>query len=85
MVGLRAKVLGRLGRTTSPHPRACALSCPSRVIAGAGPYGVPALSLAALLSDLTGGAAFASVTLELLRGTSGAATMITPRRAGHTS
>jgi hypothetical protein len=28
MVGLRAKVLGRLGRKPSPHPRACALSCP---------------------------------------------------------
>src|SRR5215212_1701266 len=29
MVGLQAMVLGRLGRKPSPHPRACALSCPS--------------------------------------------------------
>jgi hypothetical protein len=36
MVGLRAKVLGRLGRKPSPHPRACALSCPSLVVYRAG-------------------------------------------------
>src|SRR5215210_2894375 len=36
MVGLRAKVLGRLGRKPSPHPRACALSCPSPAIYGPG-------------------------------------------------
>jgi hypothetical protein len=29
MVWLQAMVLGRLGRKPSPHPRACALSCPS--------------------------------------------------------
>src|SRR5215216_93879 len=29
MVGLQAMVLGRLGMMASPHPRACALSCPS--------------------------------------------------------
>src|SRR5215217_7473840 len=47
MVGLRAKVLGRLGRKPSPHPRACALSCPSLVVyragvlqGGSGPYTV---------------------------------------------
>jgi hypothetical protein len=39
MVGLRAKVLGRLGRTTSPHPRACALSCPSLVVYRTGALG----------------------------------------------
>ncbi len=31
---LRVVVLGRLGRTPSPHPRACALSCPSPAIIG---------------------------------------------------
>ena len=36
MVGLRAMVLGRLGRKPSPHPRACALSCPSLAISGPG-------------------------------------------------
>jgi hypothetical protein len=46
MVGLRAKVLGRLGRTSSPHPRACALSCPSLAIYGSGSCcGAPALIL----------------------------------------
>src|SRR5215210_6021651 len=39
MVGLRAKVLGQLGRTSSPHPRACALSCPSSAIYGPGSLG----------------------------------------------
>src|SRR5215212_12232857 len=34
MVGLRAKVLGRLGRR--PHPRASALSCPSLAVGGPG-------------------------------------------------
>src|SRR5215212_9955957 len=29
MVGLQAMVSGQLGRKPSPHPRACALSCPS--------------------------------------------------------
>jgi hypothetical protein len=38
-VGLRAKVLGRLGRKPSPHPRACALSCPSSAIYGPGSLG----------------------------------------------
>src|SRR5215212_11975478 len=32
MVGLRAKVLGQMGWTTSPYQRACALSCPSLAI-----------------------------------------------------
>src|SRR5215213_11900318 len=36
MVGLRAKVLGQMGWTTSPYQRACALSCPSLVIYGPG-------------------------------------------------
>ena len=47
MVGLRAMVLGRLGRKPSPHPRACALSCPSPAIRGPGSLGHltrPALS-----------------------------------------
>jgi hypothetical protein len=38
MVGLRAKVLGRLGTEVSPHPGACALSCPSRAVYGPGSY-----------------------------------------------
>src|SRR5919112_5325561 len=48
MVGLQAMVLGRMGRKPSPHPRACALSCPSP-FAGRGShtsqagYGAPAL------------------------------------------
>ena len=33
---MRAKVLGRLGWKPSPHPRACALSCPSPAIYGPG-------------------------------------------------
>jgi hypothetical protein len=40
MVGLRAKVLGRLGRKPSPHPRACALSCPSLAVYRAGAFGL---------------------------------------------
>src|SRR5215218_1457769 len=36
MVGLRAKVLGQMGWTTSPYQRACALSCPSLAIYGPG-------------------------------------------------
>src|SRR5687767_9985585 len=39
MVGLEAMVLGRLGRKPSPHPRACALSCPSSAIYGPGSLG----------------------------------------------
>jgi hypothetical protein len=46
-VGLRAKVLGRMGWTTSPHPRAGALSCPSLAIYGPGSYGAPALRIRA--------------------------------------
>jgi hypothetical protein len=39
-----AKVLGRLGRKPSPHPRACALSCPSRpTVEGPGSFGISAL------------------------------------------
>jgi hypothetical protein len=34
-----------LGRKPSPHPRACALSCPSRGFYGPGSYGAPALTL----------------------------------------
>ena len=41
MVGLRAKVLGRMGWTTSPYLRAGALSCPSLAIYGPGLYGAP--------------------------------------------
>ena len=37
--GLEAMVLGRLGRKLSPHPRACALSCPSSAIYGPGSLG----------------------------------------------
>jgi hypothetical protein len=36
MLSLRAMVLGRMGWTTSPHPRACALSCPSPATYGPG-------------------------------------------------
>src|SRR5215203_6964880 len=39
MVGLRAKVLGQMGWTTSPYQRACALSCPSPAIYGPGSLG----------------------------------------------
>src|SRR5215208_1385531 len=39
MVGLQAMALGRLGRKPSPHPRACALSCPSSAIYGPGSLG----------------------------------------------
>src|SRR5215218_1315346 len=42
IVGLRAKVLGRLGRTENSQPRACALSCPSPTIYGPGSYGAQA-------------------------------------------
>src|SRR5215217_1745240 len=45
MVGLRAKVLGQMGWTTSPYQRACALSCPSLAIFGPGSYGAPAFIL----------------------------------------
>src|SRR5215208_4838166 len=39
MVWLQAMVLGRLGRKPSPHPRACALSCPLLAIYGPGSLG----------------------------------------------
>jgi hypothetical protein len=39
MVWVRAKVLGRLGRKPSPHPGACALSCPSLAVYGPGSLG----------------------------------------------
>src|SRR5215212_3317517 len=39
MVGVQAMVLGRVGRKPSPHPRACALSCPSPTICGPGSVG----------------------------------------------
>src|SRR5918993_2075010 len=39
MVGVQAMVLGRLGRKPSPHPRVCALSCPSPTIRGPGSLG----------------------------------------------
>src|ERR687893_1203215 len=45
MVGVQAMVLGRLGMKPSPHPRACALSCPSpfavRDCWGSGLYNAP--------------------------------------------
>ena len=41
MVWVRAKVLGRMGWTTSPYLRAGALSCPSLAIYGPGLYGAP--------------------------------------------
>src|SRR5215208_8015835 len=47
IVWLRAKVLGRMGWTTSPYLRACALSCPSLAIDGPGSYGAPAFRFAA--------------------------------------
>src|SRR5215210_6989504 len=46
IVWLRAKVLGRMGWTTSPHLRAGALSCLSLAIDGPGSYGAPAFLLA---------------------------------------
>src|SRR5919107_5476035 len=36
IVWLRATVLGRLGWKPSPHPRACALSCPPPAVYGPG-------------------------------------------------
>ena len=42
MVGVRAKVLGQMGWTTSPYQRAGALSCPSLAIYGPGSYGISA-------------------------------------------
>src|SRR5215203_592662 len=39
MVGVRAKVLGRMGWTTSPYLRASALSCPSLVVYRTGALG----------------------------------------------
>src|SRR5215212_7551521 len=39
MVGLQAMVSGQLGRKPSPHPRACALSCPAP-FAGRGSAGL---------------------------------------------
>src|SRR5215204_1600859 len=45
IVWLRAKVLGRMGWTTSPHLRAGALSCPPLAIYGPGSYGAPAFIL----------------------------------------
>ncbi len=51
MVGLRAKVLGRLGRKPSPHPRASALSCPSLDIYRPElPDGAPAFIMLPLLA-----------------------------------
>src|SRR5215212_8729837 len=50
MVGLQAMVLGRLGRTSSPHPRACALSCPSPTIRGPGSLGHGHLTRPAVLA-----------------------------------
>ncbi len=51
MVGLRAKVLGRLGRKPSPHPRASALSCPSLDIYRPElPDGAPAFMMLPLLA-----------------------------------
>ena len=44
MVGVRAKVLGQMGWTTSPYQRAGALSCPSLAIYGPGPTGSRPLS-----------------------------------------
>jgi hypothetical protein len=52
MVGLRAKVLGQMGWTTSPYLRAGALSCPSLAIYGPGSYGAPAFILLVLLAAL---------------------------------
>jgi hypothetical protein len=59
MVGLRAKVLGQMGWTTSPYQRACALSCPSLAIYGPGLSGsglYNALGRALLLSTHLGAA-----------------------------
>src|SRR5215213_9622330 len=52
MVGLQAMVLGRLGRKPSPHPRACALSCPSP-FAGRGSQGLrPLFTMLVLVAAL---------------------------------
>src|SRR5215216_1273973 len=40
MVGVRAKVLGQMGWTTSPYLRASALSCPSLVVYRTGAFGL---------------------------------------------
>jgi hypothetical protein len=80
MVGLRVKVLGRMGWTTSPHPRAGALSCPSPAILRAGLLRGPglytALWVALLLVPHLRSAALR------LRGLGGGATMTIPGGAG---
>jgi hypothetical protein len=45
IVWLRAKVLGRMGWTTSPHLRAGALSCLSLALTGQGPTGLRPFAL----------------------------------------
>src|SRR5215218_809470 len=83
MVGLRAKVLGQMGWTTSPYLRAGALSCPSLAIYGPGSYGVPAFILSsAALWETPLGRGLRSCALSALRGTVGGATMTTPGGAG---
>src|SRR5215212_6636885 len=49
MVGVQAMVLGRVGRKPFPHPRACALSCPSPTIGGPGSLGHGHLTRPAVL------------------------------------
>src|SRR5215203_3210013 len=83
MVGLRAKVLGQMGWTTSPYLRAGALSCPSLAIYGPGSYGAPAFILSsAALWETPLGRGLRSCALSALRGTVGGATMTTPGGAG---
>ena len=53
MVGLQAMVLGRLGRKPFPHPRACALSCPSP-FAGRGSTGLRSFRYHALRGNPSG-------------------------------
>jgi hypothetical protein len=48
--GVQAVVLGRVGRKPSPHPRACALSCPSPTIRGPGSLGHGHLTRPAVLA-----------------------------------
>src|SRR5215210_6325908 len=68
IVWLRAKVLGRMGWTTSPHLRAGALSCLSLALTGQGPTGLrPLYCPWPRPSDLSGAAlCFRRVTARLL-------------------
>ena len=79
MVGLQAMVLGRLGRKPSPHPRACALSCPSpfagRGSTGLRPYIMPIVVGRVVLLPILLQRGLHFAPPSALRGTSGGATM----------